>query len=358
MHAASGTRLARLSIDTAALQHNFQRVKHFAPASKIIAVIKANAYGHGVTTVARALAAADAFGLAMSGEALQLRAAGFQQALLVLQGFYNQAELAALAEQKIASVIHSEEQLVLLEHYRGVVLDVWLKLDTGMHRLGFDPLQAAALVARLQACSGVGKIRLLSHFANAELSDNKLNIKQLNEFIKVNNSFEFEASMANSAALVALPESRFDWVRPGIMLYGSSSLANRSAAELGLKAVMTFTAPVVAVKQLRAGDSIGYGSTWVCQQATRVAYIAAGYGDGYPRQARAGTPVQLNGQRCALIGRVSMDSLCIDIGSLTVAVGDSAELWGAQIPVDEVASCANTISYELLCHAGQAADLV
>jgi alanine racemase len=356
--AGTGLRLAQISIDTAALQHNLQCVKQFAPRSKILAVIKANAYGHGVITAARALAAADGFALAMTGEALQLRAAGFEQALLVLQGFQTLDELAQLAEQNIATVVHHETQLELLEKYPGPELDVWLKLDTGMHRLGFACDQVAALVARLQVCSGVGRIRLLSHFANADVIDNQLNIRQLESFIKANAGSGFESSLANSAAIVSLPQSHFDWVRPGIMLYGSSPLSSHSAAELGLKAVMRFSAPVIAVKQLSAGDTVGYGSTWICERDTRVAYIAAGYADGYPRHACAGTPVQLNGQRCQLIGRVSMDSICIELGDLEVAVGDLAELWGEHISVDEVASGAGTISYELLCQAGNALDLL
>ncbi len=356
--AGSATRLAQLSIDTAALQHNLQRVKHFAPQSRVMAVIKANAYGHGVITAARALDEADAFALAMTAEALQLRAAGFEQRLLVLQGFQNSDELAQLAEHQIATVVHHESQLALLEKYSGTKLDVWLKLDTGMHRLGFEPALAPQMVTRLRACSGVAQIRLISHFANADVIDNNLNISQIESFIKVNNSFEFEASMANSSAVVGLPQSHFDWVRPGIMLYGSSPLVGRSAAELGLKPVMTLQAPVIAVKQLRAGDSVGYGSLWTCNHDTRVACIAAGYADGYPRHAPSGTPVQLKGQRCGLVGRISMDSLCVELGDLDVAVGDIAELWGQHISVDEVASCAGTISYELLCQAGNAANLV
>jgi len=354
----TGTRVAQISIDTEALQHNLQRVKHFAASSKILAVIKANAYGHGVVSVAHALADADGFALAMTGEALQLRAAGFSQMLLVLQGFQSHEELAQLAEQNIASVVHHENQLLLLEQYRGKALDVWLKLDTGMHRLGFACDQLQAQVTRLKACSGVGRIRLLSHFANADDIEHPLNRYQLESFARVSQGSGFESSMANSAAIIGLPAAHFDWVRPGIMLYGSSPLVARSAAELGLKAVMRFSAPVIAVKQLKAGDGVGYGSTWICERDTRVAYIAAGYADGYPRHAAAGTPVQLNGQRCRLIGRVSMDSLCIELGELEVTVGDSAELWGEHIPVDEVARAADTIAYQLFCQAGNSLDLI
>lgn len=355
--AGAQARVACIRIDTAALQHNLQRVKDFAPTSKVIAVIKANAYGHGVLTAAAALQTADAFAVAMSGEALQLRAAGVARPLLVLQGFQCAEELALYAEHNIDTVVHHESQLVLLENYRGTPLDIWLKLDTGMHRLGFAVTEAAAVVARLKACTGVAEIRLLSHFANADDINNKSNISQIESLIKVNNSFDFEASLANSAAVCSLPQSHLQWLRPGIMLYGSSPLLERSARELQLQPVMHFTAPVISVKQLRAGDAVGYGSTWHCQRDTRIACIAAGYGDGYPRHAAVGTPVQLNGRRCALIGRVSMDSICVDIGDHVVATGDKAELWGEAIAIDEVARCAQTIAYELMCQAGSAAGL-
>lgn len=355
--AGTSRRAAHIRIDTAALQHNLQRVKDFAPTSKIIAVIKANAYGHGMLTAAASLQAADAFAVAMSEEALQLRAAGVAKPLLVLQGFQRAEELAQYAEQKIDAVVHHESQLALLEGYRGAPLNIWLKLDTGMHRLGFTVADAAVVMARLQACAGVAEIRLLSHFANADDVNNKLNISQIESLIKVNNSFNLEASLANSAAICGLPQSHMQWLRPGIMLYGSSPLLDRSATQLQLQPVMHFTAPVVSVKQLRVGDAVGYGSTWLCQHDTRVAYVAVGYGDGYPRHAAAGTSVQLNGRRCGLIGRVSMDSICVEIGDLEVAVGDSAELWGESISIDEVAACASTIAYELMCQAGSAAGL-
>ena len=356
MSAGNG-RTAKVAIDNNALQHNFRRVKQLAPHSKIIAVIKANAYGHGVLSVAHALADADAFALAMCDEALQLRDAGITRPLMVLHGFQNADELAQLAAHNISAVVHQPAQVSLLEQYNGKPVDIWLKLDSGMHRLGFGAAEYASIMQRLRACNTAASIRLMSHFANADQPEDALNQKQLEVFSALSRDSGLECSMANSAALTALPQSQFDWVRPGIMLYGSSSLAGRSADSLELKPVMTFTAPVIAVKHLRAGDSVGYGSRWVCQHDTRMACVAAGYADGYPRHARAGTPVFINGQRCALIGRVSMDSICVELGELEVAAGDQAELWGQHIPVDEIARCAETISYELLCQAGNAARM-
>ncbi|MGB5398007.1 MAG: alanine racemase [Gammaproteobacteria bacterium] len=356
MSAGNG-RTAKVEIDSDALQHNLQRVRQLAPRSKIIAVIKANAYGHGVHSVAHALADADAFALAMCEEALQLRAAGITRPMMVLHGFHTADELAQLASQEISAVVHHAAQVVLLENYHGKPIDIWLKLDTGMHRLGFAPEAYADIVKRLRDCSAVGRIRLMSHFANADDTGHALNLKQLQVFTGLSQDSGFECSMANSAALTAIPQSHFDWVRPGIMLYGSSSLAGQSAQSLALKPVMSFTAPVLAVKRLKAGDSVGYGSCWVCQHDTHMACVAAGYADGYPRHARAGTPVVINGRRCALIGRVSMDSICVELDDLEVTPGDQAELWGQQLCVDEVASCAETISYELLCQAGNAARM-
>jgi alanine racemase len=356
MSAGNG-RTAKVEIDSDALQHNLQRVRQLAPRSKIIAVIKANAYGHGVHSVAHALADADAFALAMCDEALQLRAAGITRPMMVLHGFHTANELAQLASQDISAVVHHAAQVALLENYHGKPIDIWLKLDTGMHRLGFDPEAYPAIMKRLRDCSAVGRIRLMSHFANADDTGHVLNLQQLQVFSGLSQDSGFECSMANSAALTAIPQSHFDWVRPGIMLYGSSSLAGQSAASLALKPVMSFTAPVLAVKRLKAGDSVGYGSRWVCQHDTHMACVAAGYADGYPRHARAGTPVLINGRRCALIGRVSMDSICVELGDLEVTPGDPAELWGQQLSVDEVARCAETISYELLCQAGNAARM-
>ena len=348
-------RRASIQIDTAALAHNLGRVRDFAGDSRVMAVIKADAYGHGVITAAKALHDADLFGVAMTAEALELRAAGVEKNIVVLHGFSSIDELADYSRHALTTVIHSPQQAEILCNARlDRPLDVWLKLDTGMHRLGLYDTELQALYPRLQDSANVGHITLMSHMANADDKDNDLNNKQIRCISKVKSEFNLPASLANSAAIMQLSSAHFDIVRPGIMLYGSSPFTDVSAEQLDLKPVMQFEADVIAIKQVEAGESIGYGSTYTCEHDTRVAMVAAGYADGYPRHAANGTPVWLNGQRCRLLGRVSMDSICIEIDELQAAAGDRAVLWGRELSVDEVARHSGTISYELLCHAGAA----
>ena len=347
------TRTAQVSIDNEALRHNLSRVKTFAPQSRVIAVIKANAYGHGVRNAAAVLSDADAFALATPNEAVLLRQSGVTKALIVLQGFSSPDELKLLAAHNIQPVIHHLSQVDILEQCADLKLNVWLKVDTGMHRLGVPVDQAEDCYQRLQACDSVADIRLMSHFANADEPDHSMNQQQLSvlssmaEQIGIN-----DISMANSAALIAFPESRMQWVRPGIMLYGSSPLKNKTAEELDLKAVMQFESRLIAIQDLKKGDAIGYGSTWQCPEDMSVGVVAAGYADGYPRHAKSGTPVWVNGVLCPLVGRVSMDSLCVDLRGVEAVVGDRVVLWGRELSVDVVAEYASTIGYELLCNAG------
>lgn len=352
---ASHSRAARIKIDGEALRHNLSCVKSFAPESRVMAVIKANAYGHGVRVAADCLADADAFALATPGEAIELRQAGISKPLVVLQGFANADELAALAESDIQPVINQQWQIDLLEQHSGAPLNVWLKIDTGMHRLGFPVDIAESAYQRLSACDSVDSIRVMSHFANADDQGNSHNNNQLQLFIKVNTRIDAEASMANSAGLITIPESRLQWVRPGIMLYGSSPLLNQSASDLQLKPVMNFESQLMSVQQLKQGDVIGYGSTWQCPQDMLVGVVAAGYADGYPRHAESGTPVWINQKHCPLVGRVSMDSICVDLRGVKAKPGDRVVLWGKELSVDVVAKHAGTIGYELLCSAGNAA---
>lgn len=347
------TRIAQISIDVEALRHNLQRVKTFAPNSKVIAVIKANAYGHGVQLVANALSEADAFALATPNEAISLRQSGVSRPLIVLQGFSSIEELKALADLDIQVVVYQVRQIDLLEQCSDVKLDVWLKIDTGMHRLGMPMEMAESSYHRLQACESVAQIRLMSHFANADEPAHPMNQEQLSAFSQVCDTLgQGDASMANSAALVAMPESRMQWVRPGIMLYGSSPFKDKTADELDLKPVMQFESKLLAVQQLRQGDVIGYGSTWRCPEDMRVGVVAAGYADGYPRHASSGTPVWINNVLCPLLGRVSMDSLCVDLRGVEADIDERVVLWGKQLSVDVVAEHAGTIGYELTCHAG------
>ncbi|MDH5388586.1 MAG: alanine racemase [Gammaproteobacteria bacterium] len=347
------TRIAQVSIDAEALRHNLQRVKSFSPDSKVIAVIKANAYGHGVQTAAEALSEADAFALATPNEAISLRQSGVSRPLMVLQGFSSIEELKALADLDIQVVVHHSGQIDLLEQCSDVKLDIWLKVDTGMHRLGLPIEMAESSYQRLQDCESVGQIRVMSHFANADEIGHPMNSEQLLAFSgALGMTGRAEASMANSAALISMPESRMQWVRPGIMLYGSSPLKDKSANELDLQPVMQFESKLLAVQQLKQGDVIGYGSTWRCPEDMKVGVVAAGYADGYPRHAGSGTPVWLNDVLCPLLGRVSMDSICIDLRKAEANINDRVVLWGKELSVDVVAEYANTISYELLCRAG------
>ena len=347
------TRIAQITIDAESLRHNLQRVKSFAPDSKVIAVIKANAYGHGVQSVANALSEADAFALATPNEAISLRQSGVSRPLIVLQGFSSIEELKILAGLDIQVVVYQERQIDLLEQCSDVKLDVWLKIDTGMHRLGMPMEMAESSYQRLQACESVGKIRLMSHFANADEPSHPMNAEQLSVFSQVCDTLgQGDASMANSAALVVMPESHMQWVRPGIMLYGSSPLKGKTAEELDLKPVMQFESKLLAVQSLKKGDVIGYGSTWQCPEDMRVGVVAAGYADGYPRHAESGTPVWINNVLCPLVGRVSMDSLCIDLRGVEADIDERVVLWGKELSVDVVAEHASTIGYELLCHAG------
>lgn len=345
------TRPARALLDPQALRHNFARVRSHAPHARVMAVVKANGYGHGLTWVASVLHDADAFGVASLEEGLALRAAGATQPICLLEGFFEAAELPQLAAHGLEPTVHHEAQLAALE--AAVLprpLDVWLKLDTGMHRIGFPPERFAEALARLRACRGVGAIRLMSHFANADDVAGATTQQQIDCFLPFVRDARLPASLANSAGVLAWPASHLDWVRPGIMLYGASPLAGRSALELGLEPVMTLSTALIAVNRRQKGDAIGYGGDWVCPEDMPVGVAAIGYGDGYPRHARPGTPVLVNGRRVPLVGRVSMDMITLDLrGASDAQIGDPVVLWGRGLPVDEIAACAGTISYELLC---------
>lgn len=349
-------RPARAYIDPAALRHNLSRVRDYAPHSRVVAMVKADAYGHGLLEVAAQLAdEADALGVACVPEALALRQAGLGGRILVTQGFKTERELRHAAQQGLDVVVHETHQLALLERARLTALpSLWLKLDTGMHRLGFPPERVGEAYAALRRLSGLrGLPGLISHFACADEPNHPLNAIQLRRFEAMAAELRpSERSLSNSAAVLSQPAAHLDWVRPGIMLYGSSPFARPSAVDLDLHPVMSLRAPLIAIKPQRRGESIGYGATYVCPQDMQVGIVAIGYGDGYPRHAGTGTPVALNGQRAALVGRVSMDMLAIDLREVTARVGAEVELWGATVGVDEVARHAQTISYELLCNAG------
>ena len=343
-------------INLTALRHNLRRVRALAPRSRIIAMVKANAYGHGLAVAARALSEADAFGVASLDEALAIRRAGLAHPIVLLEGVFVAAELEDAARNACELVVHDQHQLTLLETSRlDKALGVWLKLDTGMHRLGFSPSEVPDAWRRLNVARAVrGPVRLMTHLARADEPGNAHTRKQLAIFAEVTASLQAEHSIANSAALLAWPESQADWVRPGILLYGVSPFANRNGADEGLIPAMTMRTTLIAVKDVPRGDMVGYGGNWVAPVDTRIGIAAIGYGDGYPRHAPNGTPVLVNGVRVPLVGRVAMDMIAVDLGKTSrAAVGDPVVLWGAELPVEEIARAAGTIPYELLCGVTQ-----
>jgi alanine racemase len=341
------------TIHLAALQHNYRRVKQLAPNARVWAMVKANAYGHGIVRVANALKdLTDGFGVASIDEALQLRAAGFHQPVLLLEGPFCQQELAEAVEQQFDLVIHQQQQIEwLTAQPLAKPLSVWLKLDTGMHRLGFTLQQAVEACQHLQQSANVSQLNAMTHFSCAEEVARDVTEQQLIAFNRLIKQRQFAAcSLANSAAILHWPATHGDWVRPGIMLYGSSSTTQQLAADYQLRPVMTLSSRIIAIRDLAAGESVGYGQNWTCQRPSRIGTIAIGYGDGYPRHAKAGTPVLIKGQHVPLVGRVSMDMLTVDLTDYPqVQLGDSAVLWGEQLPAEIVAHWADTISYELFC---------
>jgi alanine racemase len=346
------SRPARALVDAEALRHNLLQVRKHAPRAKVMAVVKANAYGHGLSWVSRMLGEADAFGVSSIDEGIQLRKAGVAKPVCLLEGFFTADELPQLAEFHLNPTVHHENQITILaQTLSGPKLSVWIKVDTGMHRLGFAPPALPDVLQRLRQCAVVGEIRVMSHFATADVTTDDTTKTQIDCFLSQAKGLGLEMSLANSAGILAWPESHLDWVRPGIMLYGSSPVAGKSAVQLKLKPVMTLQTALIAVQRRHKGEASGYGGDWHCPEDMPVGVAAVGYGDGYPRHAPPGTPVLVNGKRVPLIGRVSMDMITLDLRTQAQAsVGDPVVLWGEGLSVDEVAQSAGTISYELLCH--------
>lgn len=338
-------------IHLSACRHNLSIAKQAAPDSKVIAIIKANAYGHGMVDIAKALHDADAFGVARIDEAVELRKANITQPILLLEGFFSENELRLARKYKLDSVIHTEEQLQLFEKYAGEKINVTIKIDSGMHRLGFVPDKVKDAFQRLQHCDVHQAIKYMTHFSNADDKNDNKTVKQIDLFYKVIDSeLKIEVSIANSAGILGWPQSHAQWNRPGIMLYGVSPFINSTASEHNLKPVMTFSSKIISIKDVKKGETIGYGGTYRCEKEMTVGIVAVGYGDGYPRHAKTGTPVLVNGQRCSLLGRVSMDMICIDLSEHVKAkINDTAILWGDGLAIEEIAESAETIAYDLLC---------
>ena len=340
-------------IDLNALENNLY-VARRATSSRIMAVIKADAYGHGLLRAAEALAAADGFALLDIGDAIRLREAGYRQTILLLEGFFDADDLERVAEYQLTCVIHSPWQIDLLDAYpkraalNGGGLDVWLKINSGMSRLGFAPGQVAEAMEQLRRHQAVREITLMTHFAHADEARGVR--EQLEVFNEVAAAHRCARSLANSAALLRYRSTHGDWVRPGIMLYGASPFAGDSAQQLGLRPAMTLTSRIIAVQALRSGDEIGYGGLFRADHSMRVGIVACGYADGYPRHAPNGTPMLVDGQQTRLLGRVSMDMLYVDLSTVPDAgVGSVVTLWGEGMPIEQVAQACGTISYELMC---------
>ncbi len=344
-------RTAQVVVDLDALRHNLARARDAAGKARVMAVVKADAYGHGLAEAARALADADALAVACVGEAAALREAGWEGRIVVLEGVADAAGLREAAALEADLVVHAPEQLALLEGAGSRrPLDVWVKLDTGMHRLGFPPEAAAGLAARLAGLAAVGTVRWMTHLACADDRRDGATARQLARFAAALEGIPGERSAANSGGLLGWPEAALDWARPGIMLYGASPFTGATGETEGLRPAMRFETRLIAVTRRRRGDALGYGGAWVCPEDMPVGVAAAGYGDGYPRHAPSGTPVLVRGRRAALVGRVSMDMILVDLRGVPDArPGDPVTLWGPGLPVEAVAAAAGTIPYELLC---------
>lgn len=340
----------RATISAGALARNLERARDAAGATRVWAVIKANAYGHGLVRAAAALAAAHGYALLDVEEAIRLRLAGVKKPLLLLEGFFQAQDVPLLAEYALTPVIHATEQLEILKktHPAGPI-DVYLKVNSGMNRLGFGSAGGVGAAWRvLKEHPRVREVTLMTHFADA---DGPSGVRgQLERFGELVAGLEAPRSLANSAALLRYPEARADWARPGIMLYGCSPFADQSAAALGLEPAMTLASQLIGVQTLKAGERLGYGLSFEAAAPMRIGVVACGYADGYPRHAPSGAPVLVDGRRTRIVGRVSMDMICVDLTDMPRAgVGAPVTLWGEGLSADEVAAAAGTLSYELLC---------
>jgi alanine racemase len=342
-------------IDTSALVHNLSRVRASAPNSRVLAVIKADAYGHGLLNVARALRDADGFAVARLVEAQALRAAGMTQRIVLLAGVHDADEFRLVAQLAIDIVVHHRAQVELLEQAPpGVRLNVWLKVDSGMHRLGVPPAAVAELHARLSRCAALGEpLRVMSHLADADELDSDTTAQQIDTVYECTAGLNAELSIANSAGVLAWPGAHTQWVRPGIMLYGISPFARHTGLDHALRPAMTLSTRVFAINDISKDSPIGYGGTYTTPEAMAIGAAAVGYADGYPRNLPNGTRVLVDGQSVPIVGRVSMDTITLDLRHHDAArIGSKVVLWGDFLPIETVASGAGTIAYELLCRVG------
>jgi alanine racemase len=336
-------------VDSAALTHNLMVARRLAGAGRVLAVVKANGYGHGLARVAPAMRAADGFAVLTLDEAANLRAQGYTHPVVLLEGFFHADEIPEIARRRLQPVIHREDQVEALARARVEhKIDVFLKLDTGMHRLGLGRASWLAALARLKTIPHVGSITLMTHFACADEPAVGVE-RQLAVFNEAAQGLPHPVSLANSAALLRYPEAVGDWARPGIMLYGASPFAGQTGADLGLLPAMHLESRLIAIQSVRKGEGVGYGHTFIAPRDMRIGVVACGYADGYPRHAGTGTPIRVEGRLTRTLGRVSMDMLHVDLSDIGHAhVGSEVMLWGDGVPVESVAAAAGTIAYELL----------
>ncbi|WP_438970200.1 alanine racemase [Methylophaga sp.] len=340
-------------IDSAALRHNLTQVKQFAPASRVMSVIKADAYGHGVLAAAEALKDSDAFAVARLKEGVFLRQQGFTHPIVLLEGVNSEQDFVIASEHNLSPVIHLHSQIQLLQtiNLPKPLQFNWLMVDSGMHRLGIRPEQSLVALDRLHQCDNIyGEVGLMSHFANSDLADDERNQMQLDHMLALKNETGLPVCLSNSAAVISLPDSHQQWVRPGLMLYGISPFADKDGDELGLKPVMTLKTRLIAVYDLQQGDQVGYGGDWTADKPTRIGVASIGYGDGYSRHLSNKAEVIIRDHKAPVIGRVSMDTICIDLNRFDkVEVGDEVTLWGESgLSVEQLAKLAGTIPYELV----------
>ncbi|MDC0542598.1 alanine racemase [Methylophilaceae bacterium] len=337
-------------INLSALTFNLQVVKKIAKNSKIMAVLKANAYGHGLVETVKAIKSVEGIAILTIEEAVKIRKAGFKNTILLLEGLFGAEDIHEVEKLNLNLALHNDQQI---EYLNEVTLknpiNVHLKINTGMNRLGFPPDQVDYLIENLNANPNVSGITLMTHFATA---DEKEGItKQLDCFNRVTNNYNFSSSVANSAALYKFPEARLDWVRPGILLYGASPFDDISAKKIAVKPVMSLISKIIAIQNIKKAQAVGYGNNFIAKEDMRIGIVACGYGDGYPRHAKTGTPIFVHNKITKTIGRVSMDMLYVDLSEIDKAeIGSKVEMWGSHISVDEVAKNSGTVGYELLCN--------
>lgn len=344
------SRPVQAQLDLQALKDNLQIVRRAAPGARVWSVVKANAYGHGIDRIWSALGATDGFALLNLEEAILLRERGWKGPILLLEGFFHADDLPLLDKYRLTTSIHSNWQIKALQDAKlHAPLDIYLKVNSGMNRLGFQPERVHTVWQQLRALKNVGEMTLMAHFADAEkpdgIDDAMLRIEQAAEGLNC------PRSLSNSAGTLWHPEAHFDWVRPGIILYGASPSGQwQDIANSGLKPVMTLRSEIIGVQTLKAGDTVGYGSRYRASSEQRIGIVAGGYADGYPRIAPSGTPVWVDGVRTGTVGTVSMDMLAIDLTPCPQAgIGSPVELWGNEVKIDDVASAAGTVGYELMC---------